>query len=338
MDIRNELHDALDEDGFPSPTLLADAIARLDEPRPVSSFRWQTLVAASLALAIVVTFFVIRVNRDVLNPVSNSPRLSSTIAGLVGYQFISPQVGWLTVFTPAGDTVITRTANGGRNWQKQLQLPGLSPTSVVRFFSDQQGVIVGQSNSATPPMVWQTTDGGLHWRSFTLPSSAGRMISAFFIDSRQGWVLTTGTYVGSVPATTAFVYQTMDAGQSWSQLGRIDAGQALIVGISFANPNTGFLLTSTLTGWAPVYATKDGGRIWSVLNLALPTDQPTPFATFMHGPTFFWMVPGSCSSTLLVTPGSRAPGRPPANRLRRRRPVMYINQPADFFTRARTAE
>ena len=36
MGIREQLHDALDEQGFPRPTLLAEAMSRLDARQPTS--------------------------------------------------------------------------------------------------------------------------------------------------------------------------------------------------------------------------------------------------------------------------------------------------------------
>src|SRR5487761_311830 len=180
MGIREELHDALDQEGFPRPNLLDEAISRLDEPRPASGYQLQAIVAAFIALAVVATLLVGRANREALNPVGNAPNLpvTSAVAGFVNYQFVSPQVGWFMVFTPAGDTVLAKTTNGGQSWQKQLDVPGLGPTSLIHFFGDQQGVHVGQPNSASPAKVWRTTDGGSRWHSYQLPNSSGRLISA----------------------------------------------------------------------------------------------------------------------------------------------------------------
>jgi hypothetical protein len=73
MGIREQLHDALDEQGFPRPTLLAEAMSRLDARQPTSKHQWQALVAACLAFAVVATFLVIRAHRETLNPVGNAP-------------------------------------------------------------------------------------------------------------------------------------------------------------------------------------------------------------------------------------------------------------------------
>jgi hypothetical protein len=73
MGIREQLHDTLDEQGFPTPTLLADAMSRLDARQPTSTHRWQAIVTACLAFAVVATFLVVRAHRETPNPVGNAP-------------------------------------------------------------------------------------------------------------------------------------------------------------------------------------------------------------------------------------------------------------------------
>lgn len=332
MGIREELHDALDQEGFPRPTLLDEAISRLDEPRPASGYQLQAIVAAFIALAVVATLLVVRANREALNPVGNAPNLpvTSAVAGFVNYQFVSPQVGWFMVFTPAGDTVLAKTTNGGQSWQKQLDVPGLGPTSLIHFFGDQQGVLVGQPNSASPAKVWRTTDGGSRWHSYQLPNSSGRLISADFFDSRRAWVLTTGTYVGPVPSTAALVYQSLDGGQSWSQLSSVNAGKAPFAGITFASATTGFLTTSSQPGWAPMFTTRDAGRTWAMLNLALPTIPAALFATFVQGPTFFSDGTGLVLVTLLDEIQQPCPSPSPAEPSSIEKPC-HVYQPAGRY-------
>jgi hypothetical protein len=68
MDIRRDLHEAPDEEDFPVPILLARVMSRLDEPTHPTTRRWQALVGAILAVALVASFLVIRANREALTP------------------------------------------------------------------------------------------------------------------------------------------------------------------------------------------------------------------------------------------------------------------------------
>lgn len=83
-DLRQDLHDAFDEPGFPGPALLKQVIARLDEPRRGDSYAWQVVIAAILVVALVATFLVIRAHRLDFNPAGTTGWNSADIPGTHG--------------------------------------------------------------------------------------------------------------------------------------------------------------------------------------------------------------------------------------------------------------
>src|SRR5438105_1169369 len=90
MDIRQELHEALDEEDFPGPTLLAQAMSRLDEPRRPRAQSWQAFVAATLAVALVATFVGIRASREALKRTVTSSSPSATVTATTSPQYLGP--------------------------------------------------------------------------------------------------------------------------------------------------------------------------------------------------------------------------------------------------------
>ncbi len=331
MDIRQELHEALDEEDFPTPTLLARAMSRLEEPPRTSTHRWQALVAASLAVALVATFLVIRANREALNPADNGPTLpvSANIPGVVSFQFVSPQVGWLNIYTPAGDTVITRTSDGGRTWRRQLVLSGVSPTPTMQFFNDRDGVVIGQRGKI--PTVWLTSDGGIHWQSHVVLVGADdaqtalpgwwATASGYFLDGELGWLLLRPDYGAcsgcGLRTPLALVYQTSDGGGHWSRLATLTQGSTNNSDISFATTSTGFVLTDKSGVGNPVlYVTHDGGRTWTLARIPFgppPAPGPKGFDVFIQAPILFSANYGLLVATLGAPAEKPCPGASTGN-------------------------
>lgn len=280
MDIGRELHDALDGEHFSGQELLAQAMARLESSRPATGQRWAPLVAAILVVALVVTLVVIRLGQANLNLTDNGPSLpvDSTVTGETTYQFISAEVGWLTV-SDGTSASIAKTIDGGRSWHSQLNISGafsIHPPH-VQFFDSGTGVVFALSGST--PMVWRTTDGGAHWQTQFIPTVGSEaLISGNFLDGQHGWVLTSA---GSGPVGTpgpAFVYRTTDGGVHWSRTATLDSEADIAwLGISFASSATGFVTSSagfrTGHSWTaplPIFVTHDAGVTWTKLELKAP--------------------------------------------------------------------
>lgn len=274
MDLRDELHQALDEADFPSGALLAQTMSRLDEPRQSTSNRWlASLVAGVIAVALIATLVLVRANQQAPTSSHPPPRVTSTISGFVTYDFVSTQVGWVAVYTPSGQTVVAATSDGGKTWRNQLELSGLGPTATIEFIDAHDGFLIGNPDGRVPTL-WTTADGGAHWQARILPPDAGLLMSSYFLDRQHGWALTTGRYSGSVPSTSGVVSQTTDGGQTWYRLGSINARQALLEQMRFTSPTNGVITTFPNSGSISLLVTQDGGRTWSRRDLPLPSMPP----------------------------------------------------------------
>jgi photosystem II stability/assembly factor-like uncharacterized protein len=280
MDIRDELHQALDHEQFSNPALLAQAMSRLDAPRQAKGQRFGPLVAAVLAIALVLTLVVIRVSRDGFFFPGLTPTLpvSSHITGITGYQFVSPDVGWLNVTTSKG-TLIAKTVDGGKTWRSELAFSGpfgLRPPP-MQFFGDKNGVVIGQNGRT--PTVWRTSDGGATWKASPLPTDGNEeLVSGYFVDSQNGWVMTSRSNLSPTDLRPAFVYRTTDGAQHWSQATTLPGKSGIgWTGISFAGLSDGFITTSAgyanSQSWGaplPLFATRDGGATWTKVDLKPP--------------------------------------------------------------------
>ena len=301
MEIRDELHEALDGEQFSSPALLARVMTRLDAPPRARSQRWAALIAAVLTIAIVLTLVVVRARLAGITPyrpagatptAASGPTLpvSSSVIGETSYQFVSSEVGWLSVSTGESNkqTVIAKTADGGQTWQRQLSFSGpfsLSPPP-MQFFSANDGEVSGQDGGF--PTVWRTADGGATWQAHQVSTSSAseRFVSSSFVDAQHGWVLTSpANYAPPSNSGPALVYRTTDGANTWTQVGRLSAPNLVWLGISFASASDGYITTSAgfansqvWTAPLPLFATHDGGATWTNFDLSAP-----PRGAFIEG-------------------------------------------------------
>jgi hypothetical protein len=153
----------------------------------------------------------------------------------------------------------------------------------------------------------RTTDGAVHWQDASPPTSKNRTKGAyttFLLDPDHAWVTqTAGT--GGPGATTLVISATTDGGLTWSEAsvplsGAVSEGGRL----SFVDRLHGWLVTDTgqitfnkgNTSLTPqpstraVYATTDGGHIWTLLTTAQEGDGSTlgtlALSCAMNGLTF----------------------------------------------------
>jgi hypothetical protein len=80
MDPREALHEALDDERFPGPALLAQSMSRLDAPWPSREGRWWPLVAAIVTLALVSTLLVARYSSSISPAPGTGTCASSAVA------------------------------------------------------------------------------------------------------------------------------------------------------------------------------------------------------------------------------------------------------------------
>ncbi len=258
------------------------------ETRRAPTLRLELALVAVLLLFVAGLVVGIAKLRGLQQVVPAHPTPTVTVTGVGGppltyfsaLQFASREVGWIAESkgTAAGPTVLYRTIDGGRHWQRQLAWDGPGPAQ-VRFSSDaMEGLVVGQGGVP----LFRTTDGGGHWQRMALPPRATQVQLLYFLDTRQGWVV---SYLQEVTPGFAGVFHTTDGGQHWSQTARIDVntqfshgrvGGSLQGSLVFRDSLTGWIVTGASSGTnvptVPpfLYLTHDGGKTWTVQTIPVP--------------------------------------------------------------------
>ena len=193
---------------------------------------------------------------------------------------ISASTGWAA---GSGTNRILRTADGGSHWDDAGPL-GAQPGNWTTFFLDANNAWVASSlqpGSDSPDFsvhVFRTTDGGQSWHNAgVVAADQGWPASMAFVDPTHGWLLMNlGFAAGS--QGVAF-YGTVDGGTTWTKLSEADtSGTAGHLPVScskgvpvFLNSSTGWLPGACSAGGGPFfYVTRDGGRSWRNVAIALP--------------------------------------------------------------------
>ena len=127
----------------------------------------------------------------------------------------------------------------------------------VCFVDHLRGWAVGDRG-----VIWQTSDGGRHWRLQPSPVTC-RLESVFFLDADTGWAVG-GVMHGYTHKSTGVVLQTRDGGRRW-----VRVGGAMLPALKWIK------MFDTANGWAVgnssamypagVFRTDDGGRSWTTV-------------------------------------------------------------------------
>ncbi|HKF19207.1 MAG TPA: hypothetical protein VKF14_18760 [Candidatus Dormibacteraeota bacterium] len=280
MSLRRALDEALDPGPeFPSPALAHRISAVLDDPpeRPPRRTRQITAGVAVLVLAglVVGTLLISRTARlhpsnPLVVPASSSlpatterpAPLAGSAAGFVITQALGPQVEWVAQFARSGVTHVSRTLDGGGSWTEVLQVHGLGPGGpMAQFFSSDEAVLVGQPVGVTRRFgirVYATSDG-VRWSQNEAPSPVGFLRTAYFVNSREGWLLTVSRQNAGMNEPTD-LWHTSDAGAHWERLTDSSAVPKLSDSpsqLAFDSPARGWL-----SGTDFLLRSTDGGRSW----------------------------------------------------------------------------
>lgn len=197
------------------------------------------------------------------------PQLGSPLIqapGLALIRMLDEQNGW-----GISDKAVLRTADGGSTWHdvtpRNANTLGYEVTA--EFLDTQHAwVLVPDANSPLAGTLDRTADGGATWS--TIPAPFGRGVLRF-LDANQGWMMASlGAGMGSMGVA---VFQTKDAGSTWSQTYVNDptqagAGSSLPLG-GLKDGLTPLDMTTAWIGgitYAPgkiyLYQTEDGGHTW----------------------------------------------------------------------------
>jgi len=143
------------------------------------------------------------------------------------------------------------TGNGGQaiSLPTDVQLSAPSPRVVWTLVADT--------------LLFVSTDGGNTWSKRSMPTSLGLPPSIWFVDEKEGWLLTTGSPETQCNAESAAIWHTTDGAVTWTQLqAQGIADSQCKRNISFADPRHGFFTAWDDNHRPTVYRTSDGGLTW----------------------------------------------------------------------------
>jgi photosystem II stability/assembly factor-like uncharacterized protein len=132
----------------------------------------------------------------------------------------------------------------------------------LSFPSAARGVAVGSIHQGNRqrPVALVTSDGGAHWQLVPLGDEP---LSLFFLNENIGWMV-----------TEKGLWQTTEAGKSWTRMPRVPAP---ILRVYFKDEKNGWAAGARKT----VLETHDGGRQWT--RVAAAAEQPGTVETSAYG-------------------------------------------------------
>lgn len=149
-----------------------------------------------------------------------------------------------TIITGAYNTIFKSTNSGATSSQVTNGLFAINDMA----FSGNFGIALGGACGLA-----YTTDGGANWNNVTAPTVCGNNSAMWHANV----VNSTTAYIGG---KNSKFFKTTDAGANWSALS--PSASFGVEAISFADVNTGYIITSAGSSGS-VLKTTDGGANWS---------------------------------------------------------------------------
>lgn len=262
--------------GEPSPAFRARLSAALTDGRPVSNLLPALALVAALilVLATVGVLLLARQARTHAPLGASGPRISATPTPTpTSTPASTPGV----LAKPPTPIVLPASA--------QLSAPS---TNVIWV------LVVDQ-------YLYRSTDRGATWEQRPLPAFVIGVPQSdiSFVSDREGWFTTVGSPETQCNAQMVGIWHTTDAGTTWRALGSKGiADSQCKAGLSFVDPNRGFLGTWDDNSAPLIYRTTDGGRTWTA---SRPLPDPPGFKTVGAGVTLHAGLVRAFGSALLVT-------------------------------------
>jgi photosystem II stability/assembly factor-like uncharacterized protein len=167
-----------------------------------------------------------------------------------------------------------RTTTAGQTWDNR-DLPLVGGGFHLERFGTNSGWIGGTINGGLGTALLGTLDGGSTWNPLPLPCQGGW--SRFdFTSASAGWLVCSPDAASGSAGAIGQVYQTSDAGRTWSRLGPVadpsgstgsdpKVDQDPIGGLRFVSPDLGWLALAD----GRLFESDDGGRSWrKILTIA----------------------------------------------------------------------
>ena len=162
---------------------------------------------------------------------------------------------------------LVRTTSAGQIWDNR-DLPLAGADFHLERFGVANGWVGGTLSGGVGTEMLGTPDGGATWRALALPCQGGS--SRFdFISATAGWLICSPSSSKTTGGAVGQIYQTVDAGRSWTDLGVVSdpstpstvrgaAAPDPIGGLRFSSPDRGWLVLAD----GRLFATDDGGQSW----------------------------------------------------------------------------
>lgn len=215
--------------------------------------------------------------------------------------FLNEDYGWTAGWDRDYKTILYRTQNGGKSWDKIAT--GLTESIRDVFFIDASiGWMVGQNGG-----FYKSTDGGLTW-SFVhqalyahdpQQTPLGYPVRKIaFKDPQIGWA------VGGI-AGVEIRSRTTDGGQTWIQSSLF--GGSSLQGMYFLDSMNGWAVGGPGPGGTRILGTTDAGETWvlqthDINSNGVPVNSVVIFSVFMTSVSEGWVV-GNYGHILKTTSG-----------------------------------
>jgi photosystem II stability/assembly factor-like uncharacterized protein len=169
------------------------------------------------------------------------------------------------VYAAAGG--LFKTTSGGASWRLlPLSAGPFGPfASMVRIDPTRPRILY----AVTLYGLFRSADGGAHWteRDAGLPAGPAVQVSALDLDPDRSGTLYAGVIDTSSPLLLPVIYKTTNGGGSWTALMGLRASRVYALA---RQRSTDTLYAATPEG---LFATRDGGATWTLLNATSFVDQ-----------------------------------------------------------------
>ncbi len=156
-------------------------------------------------------------------------------------------------------------AGAEQHWDIQYNYRQVDSTLSINdflFTSDTRGVVCGfttDRHGKETPLVMVTRDGGQHWSDIPVKEAG---LSMYFLDDSNGWMV-----------TDKGVWQTIEAGRSWTKLKTAPSG---LLRIWFLDKKHGFAAGLEKR----VFETTNGGDTWTLLPISAEAQGDATYTTY----------------------------------------------------------
>jgi photosystem II stability/assembly factor-like uncharacterized protein len=205
--------------------------------------------------------------------------------------FIDDDRGWAVGTSPAPNGndktgsggLVLATRDGGRTWGLLQRFPpdvagGLRRVS---FVDASHGWALGQTAAGVPAAL-ATTDGGVSWRTVSLPEELREARDLVFLDESHGWILgeVAVPLDGGVVQSVTLILATADGGATWSEQSRTP--DTVMWDLDFLDANRGWAIGNVM-GAGRLLTTTDGGVNWTLSTVPGRSLTTVAFVDDTHG-------------------------------------------------------